>query len=343
MRHDDTADHPRRNAPTGGMRQALAAFAVLVLDAASLREIGAEIMAGARLQRLAVLHHGFDRPGFDRAREALVLRLFTGNHRQREVFVRKGAIDLEHGQRVALCLGFVGMRRMAFLPQEFAGAQEHAGAHFPTHDIGPLVELERQVAPALHPARHGIADDRFRRRPDDQRLFQLGFGVGDQSAILARDQPVMRDHRHFLGKAFDMFGLALEIRQRDEDREIGVFMARRLDPVVEQALHPFPDAEAPRADHHAAAHARFLGHFGSADDFLIPGGEIVFAARGQRMADLGHVDIPVVAGRIGARADAVICSFRPASSASPPSVRAFRPNRLPAPPFRPGRPCGSPG
>ena len=327
MRHDDAADHARRNAPAGGMRQALAAFAVLVLDARSLREIGAEIMAGARLQRLAVLHHRLDRPGLDRARETLVLGLFAGHHRQREVLVGESAIDLEHGKRVLFGLSLFGMRGMAFLPQEFAGAQEHARAHFPAHDIGPLVELERQVAPALDPARHGIADDRFRRRADNQRFFQLGFGIGDQPAILARDQPVMRDHRHFLCEAFDMLCLALEVRQRDEDREIGVFMPRRLDPVVEQTLHAFPDAKAPRADHHAATHARFLGHFGGADDVLVPGGEIIVAARVQGMADLGHGQYPVIAGRSGARADAVICSSRPASSASPPSARASRQGR----------------
>ena len=288
MRHDDAADHPRRNAPAGGMREALAALAVLVLDPRSLREIGAEIMAGARLQRLAVLHHRLDRPGLDRARETLVLGLLTGHHRQCEVLVGKGPVNLEHGQRVLFRLRLVGMRGMAFLPQEFAGPQEHARAHFPAHDIGPLVELQRQVAPALDPARHGIADDRFRGRAHDQRFFQLGFGVWNQPAILARDQPVMRDHCHFLGEAFDMLSLALEIRQRDEDREIGVFMPGRLDPVVEQALHPLPDAEAPRADHHAAAHARFLGHFGGTDDILVPGREIVFAPGVQGMADIGH-------------------------------------------------------
>src|SRR3546814_2263312 len=69
---------------------------------------------------------------------------------------------------------------MAFLPQEFAGAQEHARAHFPAHDIRPLIDLQRQVAPALHPAAHRRTDDGFRRRADDQRLFQLRLGIGNQ-------------------------------------------------------------------------------------------------------------------------------------------------------------------
>ena len=82
--------------------------------------------------------------------------------------------------------------------------------------------------------------------------------------------------------------LALEIAERDEQREIDVVMASSLDPVVEQALHPLPDTVTPRLDHHAAAHARFFGHVGCGDHVLVPGGEIVGAARVQRMADIGH-------------------------------------------------------
>ena len=55
------------------------------------------------------------------------------------------------------------------------------------------------------------ADHRFRRRADDQRFFQLGFGIGDQPALAVRDQAVMGDDRHFLGKAFDVLGFLGEI------------------------------------------------------------------------------------------------------------------------------------
>ena len=85
-----------------------------------------------------------------------------------------------------------------------------------------------------------------------------------------------------------MLGLALEIGQRDEQREIDVVVALRLDAVVEQPLHPLPNAEAPGLDHHAAAHARFLGHVGGGDDLLVPGGKILGAAGGQGVANLGH-------------------------------------------------------
>ena len=253
-----------------------------------MREIGAEIVAGARLKRLAVLHHRLDRPGLDRAGKALVLGLLAGDHRERKVLLGAGAVHLERavglGERILAGL----VRGVAFLPEELAGAQEHPRAHLPAHHVRPLVGEQRQVAPRLHPARHGIADDRLGGRADDQRLFQLRGRIGDQPALAVGDQAVVGDDRHLLGEALDVLGLAGEVRKRDEQREVAVRDARGLDAVVHQALDALPDAVAPGLDHHAAAHARFLGEVGGGDDFLIPLGEIVFALDGKRVADLGH-------------------------------------------------------
>ncbi len=51
----------------------------------------------------------------------------------------------------------------------------------------------------------------FGGRAHDQRLFQLGLGIGDQPALAVRNQPVMGDDRHFLGEAFDVLGFRVEI------------------------------------------------------------------------------------------------------------------------------------
>ncbi len=245
-------------------------------------------MAGAGLQRLAVLHHCLDRPGFDRAGETFVLGLLARDHREREIFLGAGAIHFERavGFRERILPALV--RGVAFLPEEFAGAQEHPRAHLPAHHIGPLVGEQRQIAPALHPARHGIADDRLGRGAHDQRLFEPGGGIRNQPALAIRNQTVVGDDRHLLGKAFDVLGLAGEVGERDEQREVAVLYACGLDPVIHQALDALPDAVAPRLDHHAAAHAGFLGEVGGADDFLIPLGKVVFALDGERVADLGH-------------------------------------------------------
>ena len=97
----------------------------------------------------------------------------------------------------------------------------------------------------------------------------------------------MGDDRHLLGEAFDVIGFLLEIAQGDEEREIAILMAGRLDAIVEQALDALPDAISPWPDDHAAAHAALLGEIGLGDDGLVPGGEILLAGDGKRMLDHG--------------------------------------------------------
>ncbi len=121
------------------MAELLATFLVLVLNARRVGKIGAEVMAGARLQRLAILHHRLDAPGLHRTGKALVLGLFASDHRQRQVILGAGAVHFQRAVRFGQRIGAVGMGGMAFLPQEFGGAQEHTGAHFPTDHVGPLV------------------------------------------------------------------------------------------------------------------------------------------------------------------------------------------------------------
>src|SRR3546814_17066059 len=92
------------------------------------------------------------------------------------------------------------MGGVPFLPEEFAGPQEHTGAHFPADDIGPLVHEDGQVATPLHPARKGGADDRFRCGAYKQRLFQPCFWVWDERTTLR--QHAMHGYRtHLVSKA----------------------------------------------------------------------------------------------------------------------------------------------
>jgi hypothetical protein len=117
----------------------LLAFAVLVLDARGLGEAGSQVMRGAGLEGLAVLHHRFDRVGRDRARKALVLGLLAGEDRHGQRPFGEGAVHLECAQRLGHRVVAVSVGRVALLPEELAGSQEHARAHFPAHDVGPLV------------------------------------------------------------------------------------------------------------------------------------------------------------------------------------------------------------
>jgi hypothetical protein len=131
-----------------------------------------------------------------------------------------------------------------------------------------LIDEQRQVAIALHPACEGVADDRLRRRPHDERLLELARR--HELAVRSRLEPVMSDDGTFLGEAFDVRRFLLQERQRDEQREVGVLVPRRLEHVVERPLHVFPQRVAPGPNDHAAADRRILGEIGAGDDLLIP-------------------------------------------------------------------------
>ena len=187
VRHDHAADHPGRDTPACRVAMGFLTLTRLESDASSFCEIGAEIMRCSSLQGLAILHHRFDRPSFNRAGEAFILRLLARDHRHGEIFFSTGPIHLKR----ALCL-FESilarfMRRMPLLPKKFTGAQEHPCAHFPAHDVSPLIGEQRQVAPALNPARHCIANNGFRSWPYNQRLFKFCSRIGDEAALSIGD------------------------------------------------------------------------------------------------------------------------------------------------------------
>ena len=96
---------------------------------------------------------------------------------------------------------------------------------------------------------------------------------------------MVRNHGHFLGKAVHMVGFLGKIRQRNEQREVAIVDAGFFDAGVHQLLDAFPNAIAPWPDDHAAAHATLLGHLALGNHLLIPGGKIIGAARGERVAN----------------------------------------------------------
>ena len=150
--------------------------------------------------------------------------------------------------------------------------------------LRPLVVEERQVAVALDPALVGRPDDRLRRRADGQRLLELlAAAVGDD--------------RHLRREALDVIGLLLEQAHRDEQREVDVLVAGRLEPVVERALGQLPDRVAVGLDDHRALGRAVLGQLGALDDLDVPGGEVV-ALRGQLVRAHGR---PMLADALDAR------------------------------------------
>ena len=62
----------------------------------------------------------------------------------------------------------------------------------------------------------------------------------------------MRNHGALFRKAFDVRCFLAQKALRDEEREVGVHVARVLEHAIERVAHVFPDGEAIGFDHHAA-------------------------------------------------------------------------------------------
>ncbi len=252
-------------------------------DILSLGKVLSEEVGGAGLNGLAVLHHGFNREGLNRSREAFVFGLFTGDggdgkHVALEVFV-----DLVHGVGLfdGFFLRFVG--GVAFLPQEFCRAQEDAWAHFPAHDVAPLVDLKGQVAVGFRPTGKSGTDDSFRSRTNDVFVSQLArrnhLGLAC-FRVLDGFEAVMRDNGTFSRKTFSMLGFLLQVGDRDEHGEVSIGMTRALEFGIELLLDELPNGVAPWFNDHATADFGIFSEVGCLNDLLIPLREILSARWG---------------------------------------------------------------
>ena len=173
VRHDHGADQARRHAPRRGPRVLQRLVAALELDLERLGEVLSEVVRGARLQRAAIAHQRFDRIGLRRAGELFALALLAVDHRHGEHLLADLLVERENLHRLFLRLFGGLVRGVAFLPEELGRAQERPRHLFPAHDVRPLVDQHGQIAPRLDPLLVHHADDRFRRRPDDQLLGEV--------------------------------------------------------------------------------------------------------------------------------------------------------------------------
>src|ERR1035438_4885828 len=79
----------------------------------------------------------------------------------------------------------------------------------PADAVGPLIEQQGQISPAMNPLGEEVAHDGLRRRPDYVRLFQF-LAAGDGH------------HRQLRRKTFHVLGFLAQEALRDEQREIDV-------------------------------------------------------------------------------------------------------------------------
>ena len=121
----------------------------------------------------------------------------------------------EDPQGVVAGVGLGGVGGVALLPEELGGAQEQPGPQLPAHDVGPLVDQQREVPVALHPLGEVAVDDGLAGGPHHHRLLQL------LAAAVGHD-------RQLRAEALDVLGLVAQVGLGDEQREVGVLAPAAL-------------------------------------------------------------------------------------------------------------------
>ena len=259
--HDDSADKTGRYTP-GGLVHVLQRIVLIgILHIECTGKAIAEVVRGARLQRLAVVHHSLDRIGILGAGEALLLGLLALEHRDRQVFFTELGVDVQHAHGLLARLLLGGVHGVTLLPPELARAQERAGGLFPADDRAPLVIQLGQVAPRADDLSVVLTEQRLRGRAHAQALLQLlRAAVGDPG--------------DFGGEAFDVILFALQQGLRDKERHRHILVAGLLEHAVQCLLDILPQRLGVRPHDDAALDRRVVNHLRLFDDISIPLGEI---------------------------------------------------------------------
>lgn len=182
--HDDGPDEAPGEAPARGVDVLHLEVPVLELDVKGAGEVLPQVVAGARLEGLAVFHQGLNGGGVDGPGELLLLGLQALNHGDGGVLPGEAGVDGEHPPHLLLRLLPGGVGGVPLLPQKLARAKERPRAHLPAHHVAPLVQELGQVAPAPDPLGPHVADDRLRGGADRQGLLQLlAPRVGDHGEL----------------------------------------------------------------------------------------------------------------------------------------------------------------
>jgi len=291
VRHDERSDEAGGNTPRGGVDELVLVVSIDEGDLLSLGKVLAKVVGGSGLDGFFVLDHGFDGESGVGAREALGFGFLSHDDRDGEEVTEGIRVELmDHvGFLESFFLGLMG--GVAFLPEEFGSAEEETGAHFPAHDVGPLVDEEGEVTVGFDPARKGGSDDGLGSGANDVGLgeFALGDHLGFSVFVFLGFEAMMGDDGALGGEAFGVLGFFFEVGKGNEEGEVGVFVAGGLEAGVEITLNGFPDGESPRLDDHAATGFGVFSHVGCSDYLLVPLGKVFFTSGGNCILGFRHV------------------------------------------------------
>ncbi len=121
------------------------------------------------------------------------------------------------------------MRSVTFLPEEFPGSNEGSWVlEFPSHDVGPLIQLQGQVTVASDPLLEGWVHDRL-----------TGWTNSDWFSKVTTS--ALSDPSNLGGETLDVILLQLQCTLSDEEWEVGILHTELLDLTVEPVLDLLPD------------------------------------------------------------------------------------------------------
>ena len=262
MHHDDRADQTGGHAPGGLINIFQLIVFIRKLDAEGFCKAVSEVVAGAGLKRLSVVHKSLDGIGCLRAREFFLVCLLSLNDRDSKHLLAEVRIQVQHLDGAFLCLLHGGVGGVSLLPEKLSGAKEGSRFLFPAYHRTPLVIHLRQVAVGVDIVLIKIAEKRLRCGPHAQTLLQFR-------------QTAVRHPGHLRCKTLHVILLFLKKALRDEHGHINIFYARLLEPLVQLLLDQLPDRVAVGFNRHTSLHARVLDQLRLLHHVGVPLGEIL--------------------------------------------------------------------
>ena len=229
-------------------------------------------MAGAALQGLAVLHHGFDGVGGLGTGELLFIGLTALDNRDGQILLADVCVAVQLLLGLSLSLGSGLVDGVTLLPPELAAAQEGAGGLLPAHDAAPLVVLHGQLAVAVQHTGPVIAEHGLAGGANRQTLFQLV-------------RAAHRDPRHLRREAIDQLAFLLQQALRDQYGHRHVLVAGGLEAGIHVFLDQLPDGLTVGAQDDEALDAGILDQLCLDADVGIPLCEVLLLT-GDRLYEL---------------------------------------------------------
>ncbi|MMZ63034.1 hypothetical protein D1872_252700 [compost metagenome] len=148
-------------------------FPVQIFNIKRCCKISTEIMRSTCLYCTSILHHRFNRISIYCPGKLLGRSLLTDDNRNRQIIFYEVTVNFQHTHRFFASFCFILMSGMAFLPQKLTSAQEWQSTFFPTNNVSPLINQNRQITIGLNPFLVHMTDHRLRGRTDCKSFFKL--------------------------------------------------------------------------------------------------------------------------------------------------------------------------